>query len=249
MFKIRIFTSYGCSTCNLLYKRYLSSAKLKEYQSALNLKPGATAADVRESFLRLSKIYHPDNKISGSHNEFLRIKEAYDALKNGVAHQAESKYTDEAFKDQGTQRQKYKSTYRRGSTYRPPNSSQSQRTKAEDSNSFDDMFNDMKDDYNKVRWFHSRVMNLHLTMMTIGFFLFVIPYHLKEREIARRKKSDQDRFYEEMIGNAVKRRLERQSQMAKRDEEMKLEDDRSKAETFGLDEDLKDYASFDHKIH
>lgn len=70
--------------CNFAYsKRALSTSKLKEYYALLKVDRGSTKQQIKDSFLKLSKIYHPDNKITGSHNEFVKLKEAYDAIKDG----------------------------------------------------------------------------------------------------------------------------------------------------------------------
>lgn len=64
-------------------RRALSTSQLKEYYAILNVNNSSTPKEIRDSFLRLSKIYHPDNKTSGSHLKFVQLKEAYDALKDG----------------------------------------------------------------------------------------------------------------------------------------------------------------------
>lgn len=56
---------------------------MQKYYSILNVTKESTLKEIKESFLRLSKIYHPDNKVTGSHNKFVELKEAYDAVKDG----------------------------------------------------------------------------------------------------------------------------------------------------------------------
>lgn len=65
--------------------RPLSTSQLKKYFDILKVDKSSTPKDIKESFLRLSKIYHPDNKVTGSHSRFVELKEAYDAIKDGTA--------------------------------------------------------------------------------------------------------------------------------------------------------------------
>lgn len=71
------------NTTNVVFDRALSTSQLKEYYSILNVSRASTPKEIKESFLKLSKVYHPDNNITGSHSKFVRLKEAYDALKDG----------------------------------------------------------------------------------------------------------------------------------------------------------------------
>lgn len=68
---------------NLTLSRCISSSQLRGYLSILNLNEAATPKEVKESFLKLSKVYHPDNRLTGSHEKFVQLREAYDALKDG----------------------------------------------------------------------------------------------------------------------------------------------------------------------
>lgn len=63
--------------------RTLSTSQLKEYYNLLNVNKNSSAKEIKESFLRLSKVYHPDNKSTGSHAKFVALKQAYDAIKDG----------------------------------------------------------------------------------------------------------------------------------------------------------------------
>lgn len=64
-------------------RRELSTNQLKKHYDILNVNSKSSMKEIKESFLSLSKVYHPDNKLTGSHNKFVELKEAYDALKNG----------------------------------------------------------------------------------------------------------------------------------------------------------------------
>ena len=54
---------------------------LNRYLERLELQPGATKADIRSAYRRLSKKYHPDvNKEAEAHEKFVEIHEAYKFL-------------------------------------------------------------------------------------------------------------------------------------------------------------------------
>lgn len=78
LFKLRIYCSH-----HVQFKRALSTSQLKEYYALLDVDKTSTKQQIKNSFLKLSKVYHPDNKITGSHNKFVKLKEAYDAIKDG----------------------------------------------------------------------------------------------------------------------------------------------------------------------
>lgn len=63
----------------LTFKRFKSN---KDYYSILGVNYNSSPKDIKESFLKLSKIYHPDNNATGNHVKFVQIKEAYDAIKD-----------------------------------------------------------------------------------------------------------------------------------------------------------------------
>lgn len=48
----------------------------------LKVKTSSTPAQIRENYLRLIKQYHPDNRDTGDHGRFLRLKVAYDSIKD-----------------------------------------------------------------------------------------------------------------------------------------------------------------------
>lgn len=73
-----------CSHVNhKIFIRVLSTSQLKEYYALLKVQKSSSPKEIKESFLRLSKVYHPDNKTTGSHLRFVKLKEAYDAIKDG----------------------------------------------------------------------------------------------------------------------------------------------------------------------
>jgi curved DNA-binding protein CbpA len=63
--------------------RHINTSQWQKYLTILNVDRHSTPKDIKTSFLKLSKIYHPDNKLTGSHAKFVELKAAYDALKDG----------------------------------------------------------------------------------------------------------------------------------------------------------------------
>lgn len=56
--------------------------KFQESYRLLGLKRKSTPEEIRSSFLKLSKLYHPDNTDTGNQQKFIRIKEAFDNIKH-----------------------------------------------------------------------------------------------------------------------------------------------------------------------
>lgn len=63
-------------------RRSISTSRLKECHKLLEVSHTSTPKEIKESFLRLSKIYHPDNKLTGSHIKFVQLKAAFDEIKD-----------------------------------------------------------------------------------------------------------------------------------------------------------------------
>ena len=59
---------------------------LKDYYSILEIKPSATADEIKKAFRRLAHQYHPDKKNNDPYAlaQFAEIKEAYEVLTNPV---------------------------------------------------------------------------------------------------------------------------------------------------------------------
>ncbi|XP_066244840.1 uncharacterized protein [Euwallacea similis] len=58
-----------------------SSCNLKSHYETLKLQRSCSQKEIRDSFIKLSKEYHPDvNKSPGAHKEFLKVQEAYNVL-------------------------------------------------------------------------------------------------------------------------------------------------------------------------
>lgn len=60
----------------------LNDAKFSHCYRILKVKRNASAPEIREKYLRLSKLYHPDNQEFGSALKFIRLKESYELIKN-----------------------------------------------------------------------------------------------------------------------------------------------------------------------
>lgn len=67
---------------NAIFVRYHSTTKLFHCYSFLKIHRTANPAEIKSKFLRLSKIYHPDNVESGNQARFIRLKEAYEIIKD-----------------------------------------------------------------------------------------------------------------------------------------------------------------------
>jgi hypothetical protein len=63
-------------------KRHNSYWKLAHFYSILRTRPSSSPDQIKDSFLKLSKIYHPDNAETGDQAKFVRIKDAYDKIKD-----------------------------------------------------------------------------------------------------------------------------------------------------------------------
>lgn len=63
-------------------KRFLTDKKYIASYTILKVKNKSTPQDIRNNFLKLTKIYHPDNVETGNHSRFLRLKAAYDLIKD-----------------------------------------------------------------------------------------------------------------------------------------------------------------------
>ncbi|CAH6792554.1 dnaJ homolog subfamily C member 28 [Phodopus roborovskii] len=85
-----------------------SKKKIKEYYRLLNLHEGCSVDDVRESFHKLAKLYHPD---SGSNDAdsatFIKIEEAY---RNVLSHVIEQTHTKQS-KAEDTEEEEEKFKY------------------------------------------------------------------------------------------------------------------------------------------
>lgn len=69
-----------------------SPKKMREYYRRLNLEEGCSADDVRESFRKLAKQYHPDSgSPTADSATFIKIEEAYRAVRSHVMQEADAR--------------------------------------------------------------------------------------------------------------------------------------------------------------
>lgn len=62
-------------------KRFNSKYKLMHYYNTLKVRPNSSPEEIRENFIELVKIYHPDNPDTGNEAKFIRIKTSYEKIK------------------------------------------------------------------------------------------------------------------------------------------------------------------------
>uniref|UniRef100_A0A8D2DWT2 DnaJ heat shock protein family (Hsp40) member C28 n=1 Tax=Sciurus vulgaris TaxID=55149 RepID=A0A8D2DWT2_SCIVU len=77
---------------NRMISTHKSSKKIREYYRLLSLDEGCSADDVRESFHKLAKKYHPDSGSSTADSAtFIRIEEAYRKVLSHVVEQSNAR--------------------------------------------------------------------------------------------------------------------------------------------------------------
>lgn len=75
--RVKMFSCLGVMR-NRMISTHKSRKKIREYYRLLNLEEGCSIEDVRESFHKLAKQYHPDSSSSAADSAtFIRIEEAY----------------------------------------------------------------------------------------------------------------------------------------------------------------------------
>lgn len=62
-------------------KRAFSSRRIHECYRLLQINAQAEPSDIRQRYLELIRVYHPDNKETGNAKKFIRIKNAYEMIK------------------------------------------------------------------------------------------------------------------------------------------------------------------------
>lgn len=101
---------------NRMMSTLKSKKKIKEYYRLLNLQEGCSADDVRESFHKLAKQYHPDGGSDTADSAtFIKIEEAYRKVLSHVTEQtkirknkaAEAEEEEEKFRYQTPQHRHY----------------------------------------------------------------------------------------------------------------------------------------------
>ena len=91
-----------------------SKRNMREYYGLLNLDEGCSADDVRESFRKLAKQYHPDGGSSTADSAtFIRIKEAYRKVLSHVIEQTNARQSKVEDTEEEEEKFKYKTPQHR----------------------------------------------------------------------------------------------------------------------------------------
>lgn len=61
--------------------RSKSQWALIHHYNVLKSRPNSTQEEIRENFILMSKIYHPDNPETGNQNKFVRLRQSYELIK------------------------------------------------------------------------------------------------------------------------------------------------------------------------
>lgn len=76
-------------------RRYFGTKRYQYSYNVLQAKRDSSPREIKESFLKLSKLYHPDNPQTGSHNKFLKVKQAFDQIKEAPLAQNSHRLSDD----------------------------------------------------------------------------------------------------------------------------------------------------------
>lgn len=64
-----------------MFRKCLNSQAFSNFYRILEVDQNATSQEIKNSFIRLAKKYHPDGK-EIPHDDFVKVKTAYDTLKD-----------------------------------------------------------------------------------------------------------------------------------------------------------------------
>lgn len=82
---------------------------MNKYYIILNLRPGATEAEIKKAYRRKAFEFHPDrNKAPGAHEKFIEITIAYEALLNGKQFFTQAGYSSTPYSQQTPDPEAYK---------------------------------------------------------------------------------------------------------------------------------------------
>lgn len=99
---------------NRMMSTHKSPKKMREYYRRLNLEEGCSADDVRESFRKLAKQYHPDSgSPTADSATFIKIEEAYRNVLSHVTQQANARQKKVEDADDEEENSKYKAPQHR----------------------------------------------------------------------------------------------------------------------------------------
>ncbi|XP_006753172.1 PREDICTED: dnaJ homolog subfamily C member 28 [Myotis davidii] len=99
---------------NRMMSTHKSPKKMREYYRRLNLEEGCSADDVRESFRKLAKQYHPDSgSPTADSATFIKIEEAYRNVLSHVTQQTNARQKKVEDADDEEENSKYKAPQHR----------------------------------------------------------------------------------------------------------------------------------------
>lgn len=59
-----------------------SPFRIHYFYQVLKVRPTSTPEEIKASFFKLSRLYHPDNLNTGDKQKFIRIKQAFEQIKD-----------------------------------------------------------------------------------------------------------------------------------------------------------------------
>ncbi|KAK1344365.1 hypothetical protein QTO34_014932 [Cnephaeus nilssonii] len=99
---------------NRMMSTQKSPKKMREYYRRLNLEEGCSADDVRESFRKLAKQYHPDSgSPTADSATFIKIEEAYREVRSHVMQQTSARQKEIEDEEDEEENSKYKAPQHR----------------------------------------------------------------------------------------------------------------------------------------
>ncbi|XP_055965199.1 dnaJ homolog subfamily C member 28 [Sorex fumeus] len=99
---------------NRMMSTFISKKKIKEYYRLLNLQEGCSADDVRESFHKLAKQYHPDGgSDTADAATFIKVEEAYRKVLSHVTEQTKTRKSKVAEAEEEEEKFGYKTPQHR----------------------------------------------------------------------------------------------------------------------------------------
>lgn len=60
----------------------MSHHKLRHFYQIIGARIKASPSEIRDAYISSVKLYHPDNPTTGNHAKFLRLREAYEHIKD-----------------------------------------------------------------------------------------------------------------------------------------------------------------------
>lgn len=123
-----------------------SFSEMKDYYKILGVSPTASQSEIKSSFYRLAKMYHPDvNKNTAE--KFKEINEAYETLSDEFKKRVYDQQLNRRDQQQAYSRYQSSNPYGDPRTYQNQEHYQQNRRRGPDSDYYDDIFNARMRDY------------------------------------------------------------------------------------------------------